>query len=154
MFLLWRLAKLVFRLAFAVALIVAGFVAWALLWPVPHVRPERCPSNLRGCVVASGRVAYHTAFGPHRHAHLVLISSRSITLPGVVTAELPGQLLRAPDGLGFGDWVSIAGVEKIGSHGERDVHVLWLATAAVRIRCGRRSGRPLCEVRRDGRRAR
>ncbi len=140
MFLMWRLLKL------ALALVLAGaaFVAWALLWPAPHVRPERCPANLRGCVVASGRVVYHTTFGPHRHAHMVMISARSITLPAVVTAELPAQLSRAPAGLGFGDWVSIAGVEKIGSHHERDVHVLWLTTTEVRIRCGARGDRRFC----------
>lgn len=144
MFLMWRLVKLGLKLVLALALAVAAFVAWALLWPAPHVRPERCRGHLAGCAAASGRVLYHTSFGPGRRAHVVLISSRSTSLPGIVVGEFPAQMTHAPAGLGFGDWVSISGQPKIGSHHERDIHVLKLATAKLRIQCGVYNSRHLC----------
>ena len=145
MFLLWRVAKSLIKLALLCVLLLAGFFAWALLWPAPgSVARERCSRSVHGCVVASGRVLFHTSFGPHRQAHVVLISSRSTTLPGIVAAEFPAQMTRAPAGLAFGDWISIEGWRGLGSHHEREIHVRALATSATRIRCATSNGRYLC----------
>jgi hypothetical protein len=139
----WLLRKAL-KLGLLLVLALVAFVAWMLFWPAPRVPRERCPPMRPGCVAASGRVLYHTAFGPGRHAHVVLISGSSVTLPGIVSVELAPQLTHAPAGLGFGDWVSVYGVRKTGSHHEHDVHVEGLATTKVQIRCGVLGGRHIC----------
>jgi hypothetical protein len=137
MFLLWRLAKLCLKLALALALAFVAFVAWGNFWPAPSHAPRiDCPArSYDPCRTISGRVLYHTSFGPGRRAHVVLMSRSSITLPGITSLEFP-RLRSAPAGISVGDWISVTGQRKIGSHGEHDFHVKAFATAKVAMRCG------------------
>ena len=137
MFLLWRLAKLAVKLALLLALAFVAFVAWGNFWPAPsHAPLIDCPAHSYDpCHEISGRVLYHTSFGPGRRAHVVLMSRSSITLPGITSLEFP-HLRHTPAGLGVGDWISVTGQRKKGSHGEEDFHVRAFATAKVAMRCG------------------
>lgn len=137
MFLLWRLAKLVLKLALALALAFVAFVAWGNFWPAPsHAPSAPCPPRTDGfaCVRLSGRVFFHTSFDRHNRAHVLLLSRSSRTLPGLTLLEFP-RLRREPPGLGLGDWVTVAGQAATGSHGEHDVHVYAFATTRIGMRC-------------------
>jgi hypothetical protein len=126
--------RLVLLVPLAVAAIVA-FVLWAVLWPAPGgaLRP-RCPPRVHRCTVVSGRVAFHESFGPRSRTHLVLLSTRSFSLPWTTLVEF-SQLARTPPGVGLGDWVSIAGSIGHGQHGEHELHVITMVTSTARVHC-------------------
>jgi hypothetical protein len=136
-FIAFRLLKLAVKVALLLALTFVAFVAWGNFWPAPSHTPRTpCPPRQDGfrCVRVSGRVFFHTGFGPGRRAHVVLLSRSSVTLPGITSLEFP-RLRSEPKGLGIGDWVAVAGQRVVGSHGEDDVHVWSFATNAISVRC-------------------
>ena len=137
MFLLLRLIKPLAKLALLLALAFVAFVAWGNFWPAPSHAPRiDCLSGLGvPCRTVSGRVLYHTAFGPDRRAHVVLMSRSSLTLPGITSLEFP-RMRSQPGGLGIGDWISVTGQRTVGSHGEHDLHVRSFATSKIAMRCG------------------
>lgn len=137
MFLLWRIAKPILKLALLLFLALVAFVAWGNFWPAPSRAPTTpCPPSKDGfkCVKVAGRVVFHTSFGPRNRPHVLLLSQSSKTLPGITLLEFP-RLRRAPAGIGLGDWITVAGQDVAGSHGEHDVHVWSFATSKVTVNC-------------------
>jgi hypothetical protein len=98
--------------------------------PPPTLRPARCPAELVGCRVASGRILYVERVDPDGDgdAHFVLASRASITAPGVSVIDVRRGLrprpLPAP-----GDRISAAGPVQVGSYGQRQIHAVRLRVA-------------------------
>jgi hypothetical protein len=98
--------------------------------PPPKLRPARCPADVTGCRVATGRIIYVERVDPDGDgdAHFVLASRASITAPGISAVDVRGGLRPKPlpD---VGDRLSAAGPVQTGSHGQRQVHALRLRVA-------------------------
>ena len=98
--------------------------------PAPRLRPARCPADVAGCRVASGRIIYVERVDPDGDgdAHFVLASRASITAPGISAVDVRRGLRpkRLP---GVGDRLSAAGTVEIGSYGQRQLHALRLRVA-------------------------
>jgi hypothetical protein len=92
--------------------------------------PARCPPELAGCRVASGRIVYVERVDPDGDgdAHFVLASRASITAPGISVIDVRRGLrprpLPAP-----GDRISAAGPVQVGSYGQRQIHAVRLRVA-------------------------
>ena len=86
--------------------------------------PARCPHDVSGCVVATGRVAYVEKVDPDGDgdAHYVVFGGR-VTGPGLSVIDLPPRL-HPPRLPGIGDTVSAAGPVAVGSRGQRQVEAL------------------------------
>ena len=108
--------------------------------PAPQAKPRqkpsrppvtvRCPPDVAGCRVASGRILYVERVDPDGDgdAHFVLASRASITAPGISAIDVRRDLRPKPLP-GPGDRVSAAGPVQVGSHGQRQIHALRLAVA-------------------------
>jgi hypothetical protein len=98
--------------------------------PGPKLRPARCPAEVAGCRVATGRVIYVERVDPDGDgdAHFVLASRASITAPGISAVDvrigLRPRPLPEP-----GDRLSAAGPVQVGSYGQRQIHALRLRVA-------------------------
>ena len=83
----------------------------------------KCPAEASNCESAGGRILYVERVDPDGDgdAHFVLLSSDSITAPGISVIDVrPG--LR-PDPLpGPGERISAAGPVYQGSYGQRQIH--------------------------------
>jgi hypothetical protein len=99
--------------------------------PRPSLRPARCPAELVGCRVASGRIVYVERVDPDGDgdAHFVLASRASITAPGISAIDVRRGLRPKPLPTP-GDRISAAGPVEVGSYGQRQIH-------AVRVRVAR-----------------
>jgi hypothetical protein len=96
----------------------------------PRVPDVRCPAGAApGCRSASGRVIYVEAVDPDGDgdAHFVLVSSESVTAPGISVIDVRRDLRPHPLP-GRGDRVSAAGPVYTGSHGQKQVEAV-----AVRV---------------------
>ena len=98
--------------------------------PAPRLRPARCPADVAGCRVASGRIIYVERVDPDGDgdAHFVLASRASITAPGISAVDVRRGLRPKPLP-GVGDRLSAAGPVEIGSYGQRQIHALRLRVA-------------------------
>jgi hypothetical protein len=98
--------------------------------PAPRLRPARCPAELAGCRVASGRIIYVERVDPDGDgdAHFVLASRASITAPGVSAIDVRKGLRPKPLP-GRGDRISAAGPVQVGSYGQRQIHAVRLEIA-------------------------
>jgi hypothetical protein len=98
--------------------------------PPPKLRPARCPADVTGCRVATGRIIYVERVDPDGDgdAHFVLASRASITAPGISAVDVRRGLRPKPlpD---VGDRLSAAGPVQTGSHGQRQVHAVRLRVA-------------------------
>jgi hypothetical protein len=97
--------------------------------PGESVAPSHCPSGLRRCRSAEGRIVFVEAHDPDGDgdAHFVVLDSQGITLPGLTAIKVPRRLRPSPLP-GLGDLISAAGQVQTGSHGEDEIHAL-----AVRV---------------------
>jgi hypothetical protein len=92
----------------------------------PNPPPQaRCPEDLAGCRVASGRIAYVEAVDPDGDgdAHFVLLSAESVTSPGISVVDVRPDLRPAPLP-GTGDRLSAAGPVRRGSFGQRQIEAI------------------------------
>jgi hypothetical protein len=98
--------------------------------PAPKLHPARCPAELSGCRVASGRVLYveRVDADGDGDAHFVLASRASITAPGISAIDVRTGLRPRPLP-GPGDRVSAAGPVQVGSFGQRQIHAVRLSVA-------------------------
>jgi len=98
--------------------------------PAPKLRPARCPVDVAGCRVATGRIIYVERVDPDGDgdAHFVLASRASITAAGISAVDVRRGLRPKPlpD---VGDRLSAAGPVQTGSYGQRQVHALRLRVA-------------------------
>lgn len=131
-----RRRRLVLRMVAALVVVVCCVIAAGLFWPGPSDVPRmRCGAgDGAACVEASGRLVYVESAAPEAMIHAVLLSRRSLTMPGLVAIKLP-SLRAKPAGLRLGRWVSVAGADIIGSHGEHDLHVVRMAIGSMELRC-------------------
>ena|SRR5215213_1352645 len=95
--------------------------------------PARCPSDLRNCRTASGRIVYVERVDPDGDgdAHFVLSSRESITLPRLSVIDVEKSLRPHPLP-GVGDRVSAAGPVYRGSYGQRQIEAVELHVARAR----------------------
>jgi hypothetical protein len=95
--------------------------------PAPKLRPARCPADVAGCRVATGRIIYVERVDPDGDgdAHFVLASRASITAPGISAVDVRRGLRPRPLP-GPGDRLSAAGPVQTGSYGQRQIHALRL----------------------------
>jgi hypothetical protein len=90
-----------------------------------RLKPARCPPELSGCRVASGRILYVERVDPDGDgdAHFVLASRQAITSPGIsvidVRRDLRPKPLPKP-----GDRLSAAGLIQRGSYGQRQIEAV------------------------------
>lgn len=98
--------------------------------PQPKLRPARCPSDVAGCRVASGRIIYVERVDPDGDgdAHFVLASRASVTAPGISAIDVRRGLRPRPLP-GPGDRLSAAGPVQVGSYGQRQIHAVRLEVA-------------------------
>jgi hypothetical protein len=98
--------------------------------PAPKLRRARCPAEVSGCRVASGRIIYVERVDPDGDgdAHFVLASPASITAPGISAVDVRRGLRPRPLP-GVGDRLSAAGPVQVGSHDQRQIHALRLTVA-------------------------
>ena len=98
--------------------------------PRPKLRPVRCPADVGGCRVATGRIIYVERVDPDGDgdAHFVLASRAAITAPGISVIDVRIGLRPKPVP-GVGDRLSAAGPVQIGSYGQRQIHALRLRVA-------------------------
>ncbi len=98
--------------------------------PPPKLRPARCPADVTGCRVATGRIIYVERVDPDGDGdtHFVLASRASITAPGISAVDVRRGLRPKPlpD---VGDRLSAAGPVQTGSYGQRQVHAVRLRVA-------------------------
>jgi hypothetical protein len=96
----------------------------------PAPAPDaRCPTGAPTCRTASGRVLYVEAVDPDGDgdAHFVLVSSESVTAPGISVIDVR-RGLRPRSLPSRGDRVSAAGPVATGSHGQKQIEAV-----AVRV---------------------
>jgi hypothetical protein len=93
--------------------------------PTPRLRHAKCPPDLSNCSTASGRIVYVERVDPDGDgdAHFVLMSSQSITLPGVSVIDVEKSLRPHPLP-GPGDRVSAAGPVYRGSYGQKQIQAI------------------------------
>jgi hypothetical protein len=93
--------------------------------PTPRLRQAKCPPDLSNCSTANGRIIYVERVDPDGDgdAHFVLMSSQSITLPGISVIDVEKSLrphpLPEP-----GDRVSAAGPVYRGSYGQKQIQAI------------------------------
>jgi hypothetical protein len=99
--------------------------------PSADVRPPSCPPELANCQRASGRILLVERRDPDGDgdAHFVLLSSESITAPGITIVDVRRDLRPQPLP-GSGDELAAAGPVYPGSAGQSQIE-------AVAIRVGR-----------------
>jgi hypothetical protein len=95
-------------------------------------RPARlprahCPPGLSNCREARGRIVYVERIDPDGDgdAHFVLLSSESVTAPGLTVVDVKRSLRPSPLP-GPGDRLSAAGPVYRGSHGQRQIEAIKL----------------------------
>jgi hypothetical protein len=90
-----------------------------------------CPPALSNCREASGRIIYVERVDPDGDgdAHFVLLSSRSVTAPGLTVVDVKRSLRPSPLP-GPGDRLSAAGPVYRGSHGQRQIEAIELHSRA------------------------
>jgi hypothetical protein len=81
-----------------------------------------CPAGASGCRTASGRIIYVEAVDPDGDgdAHFVLLSSESVTSPGLSVIDVRRSLRPSPLPRP-GDRLSAAGPVERGSYGQRQI---------------------------------
>ena len=99
----------------------------------PTARPFEappCPPAIEGCRRASGRIVYVERVDPDGDgdAHFVLLSSQSITAPGVTVVDVKRSLRPRPLP-GIGDRLAAAGPVFEGSFGQTQIEAV-----AIRVR--------------------
>ena len=90
--------------------------------PAPVVERARCPEGLADCVSATGTIVYVERIDPDGDgdAHFVLISSESVTAPGITVVDVRRDLRPHPLPRP-GDELSAAGPVFEGSYGQRQI---------------------------------
>jgi hypothetical protein len=90
-----------------------------------------CPPALSNCREASGRIIYVERVDPDGDgdAHFVLLSSQSVTAPGVTVVDVKRSLRPSPLP-GPGDRLSAAGPVYQGSYGQRQIEAIELHSRA------------------------
>jgi hypothetical protein len=90
-----------------------------------------CPPALSNCREASGRIIYVERVDPDGDgdAHFVLLSSQSVTAPGLTVVDVKRSLRPSPLP-GPGDHLSAAGPVYRGSHGQRQIEAIELHSRA------------------------
>jgi hypothetical protein len=98
--------------------------------PAPLPR-SHCPPGLSNCREASGRILYVERVDPDGDgdAHFVLLSSQSITAPGLTIVDVKRSLRPSPLP-GPGERLSAAGPVYPGSHGQRQIEAIEVHSAA------------------------
>jgi hypothetical protein len=138
--------------ALAAALLLAGCSSGAEPAPAPaptpapqasdqDAQPRRtaagslpqahCPPALSNCREARGRIIYVERVDPDGDgdAHFVLLSSQSVTAPGLTVVDVKRSLRPSPLP-GPGDRLSAAGPVYRGSHGQRQIEAIELHSRA------------------------
>ena len=89
------------------------------------LRAPPCPPDLANCRRASGRIAYVERVDPDGDgdAHFVLLSSDSITGPGLTVVDVRRDLRPRPLP-GIGDQLAAAGPVRTGSYGQRQIEAV------------------------------
>jgi hypothetical protein len=97
--------------------------------PKPLPRAD-CPSRLANCREASGRILYVERVDPDGDgdAHFVLLSSQSVTAPGLTVVDVKRSLRPSPLP-GPGERLSAAGPVYQGSHGQRQIEAIEIHSA-------------------------
>lgn len=94
--------------------------------PRPASRPAAptCPAGAANCTAASGRVLALESVDPDGDGdlHLILVSTKSVTLPGITVLDINKDLRPAVDPKA-GDWAAGAGPVYRGSHGQQQIQV-------------------------------
>jgi hypothetical protein len=99
--------------------------------PPPKPLPQAdCPSRLSNCREASGRILYVERVDPDGDgdAHFVLLSSQSVTAPGLTVVDVKRSLRPSPLP-GPGERLSAAGPVYRGSHGQRQIEAIEVHSA-------------------------
>jgi hypothetical protein len=99
--------------------------------PPPKPLPQaHCPSGLANCREASGRIIYVERVDPDGDgdAHFVLLSSESVTAPGLTVVDVKRSLRPSPLP-GPGERLSAAGPVYRGSHGQRQIQAIEVHSA-------------------------
>lgn len=98
--------------------------------PLPRVEPARCPAEVPGCRVATGRIVYVERVDPDGDgdAHFVIADRQGITLPGLTAIDVRAGLRPRPLP-GPGEEISAAGPVQTGSYGQSQIHALELRVA-------------------------
>ncbi len=93
--------------------------------PETVLRRARCPDKLSNCHAASGRILYVERVDPDGDgdAHFVLLSSQSVTAPGLSVIDVRRSLRPHPLP-GPGDRISAAGPVYRGSYGQRQIEAI------------------------------
>ena len=101
--------------------------------PRPRPAPASCPSGLRNCSTASGRILYVERVDPDGDgdAHFVLLSRPGISGPGISVIDVRRSLRPSPLP-GPGDRLSAAGPVYRGSYGQRQIEAIELRVARAR----------------------
>lgn len=101
----------------------------------PAARPAAptCPAGAANCTAASGRVLALESVDPDGDGdlHLILVSPKSVTLPGITVLDINKDLRPAVDPKA-GDWAAGAGPVYRGSHGQRQIQVERVVYAPTR----------------------
>jgi len=89
------------------------------------LKPPPCSPELVDCRRASGRIAYVERVDPDGDgdAHFVLLSSDSITGPGLTVVDVRRDLRPRPLP-GIGDQLAAAGTVRTGSYGQRQIEAV------------------------------
>ena len=95
--------------------------------PPPPLPRAHCPPGLSNCREATGRILYVERVDPDGDgdAHFVLLSSESVTAPGLTVVDVKRSLRPSPLP-GPGDRLSAAGPVYRGSHGQRQIEAIEL----------------------------